>query len=126
MARVAITAGLILVAAALGGRLTVYSADGASHARAGSSVTALQARLAALGYLAPAAVSGRMDEATCQAVLAFQGWEGLSRDGVVGPATRARLAAARRPEAGPGQGPRIEINLTRQVALWFAGGGSCA
>jgi lipoprotein-anchoring transpeptidase ErfK/SrfK len=121
MARVPITAVIALVVIALGGHLEAGAAAGEAHPQGVSSVTALQARLAALGYLAPAGVSGRMDESTRQAVLAFQGWEGLGRDGVVGPATRARLVWARRPGAGSGRGSRIEINVARQVALLVRG-----
>ncbi len=111
--RVATTAVLALAVAALSiGRPPPAQASGTA-----SSVTAVQARLAELGYLAPTAVSGRMDQATRQAVLGFQAWEGLQRDAVVGPATRTRLATAGRPEAGPGPRSRIEIDLSRQVAL---------
>jgi lipoprotein-anchoring transpeptidase ErfK/SrfK len=99
----------------IGGVPTAQAAVGAP------SATAVQGRLAALGYLPATAVSGRMDEATRQAVLAFQAWEGLGRDGVVGPGTRARLAIARRPEAGPGPRSRIEIDVSRQVALLVRG-----
>lgn len=105
--------------------IAALSLDGppaAQAARTAPSVTAVQARLATLGYLAPTAVSGRMDEATRQAVLGFQAWEGLRRDGVAGPATRARLATARRPKARRGPGSRIEIDLSRQVALLIHGG----
>ena len=82
-----------------------------------SGVAAIQARLAALRYLAPNAVSGTIDGPTRQSLLAFQGWEGLPRNGIAGPATRARLAAARVPKAGLGIGPRIEVHVDRQVAL---------
>jgi lipoprotein-anchoring transpeptidase ErfK/SrfK len=119
MARVATTALLALTLIALAG--PPEPAAAAPRPRAVSSVTALQARLAELGYLAPAAVSGKMGEPTRQAVRAFQSWEGLSRDGVAGPATRARLASARRPEPGPGRGLRIEIDLSRQAALLVRG-----
>jgi hypothetical protein len=88
---------------------------------AGLNIEGVQARLVALGYLPAPEVSGRMDGATRQAVLAFQGWEGLPRDGVVGPATRARVAIAHRPDARPGRGSRIEIDLSRQVALLVRG-----
>ena len=108
--RFATTALLALAIAGL-------SVDAAQAADAASSVAATQDRLVALGYLAPTAVSGEMNETTRQAVLAFQAWEGLRRDGVVGPATRARLLTAHRPQAGRGASSRIEIDLSRQVAL---------
>ena len=81
----------------------------------------MQARLAALGYLARTAVTGKMDDATRQAVVAFQAWEGLERTGLVDTPTRALLPTAGRPVAPPGLGSRIEVDLTRQVALLARG-----
>ena len=65
----------------------------------------------------PGAVDGKDGYRTQQAVIAFQAWEGLGRDGVVGPVTTAALnagegAEAERPGAVeadrglPGQGRR--------------------
>lgn len=105
---------LALAAHAIGG-------PAAAEASSASNLTTLQERLAALGYLPPTRVSGRMDEATRQAIVAFQGWAGLTRDGMLGSATRARLAGARRPEAGPRRGSRIEVYVGRQVALLVRG-----
>jgi lipoprotein-anchoring transpeptidase ErfK/SrfK len=101
--------------------LVIGGSPPAQAAVAAPSVTAVQTRLVALGYLSTTAVSGRMADATRQAVLAFQAWEGLQRDGVVGPVTRARLATARRPEAGSGARSRIVIDVGRQVALLVRG-----
>ncbi len=55
------------------------------------SIRSLQERLAELKYLPKSAVDGVDGYRTQQAVLAFQSWRGLDRDGVVGPATKAAL-----------------------------------
>jgi lipoprotein-anchoring transpeptidase ErfK/SrfK len=87
----------------------------------GAAVTgtrAVQQRLAKLHYLPRSAVDGRNGYRTQQAVIAFQAWEGLARDGIVGPITRAALAEARRPRpraSGPSQ--RIEVFRDKGVAL---------
>ncbi len=82
-------------------------------------VRAAQERLAALGYLLPGDVDGQDGPATQAAVLAFQKWEGLDRDGQIGPQTLGRLAKATRPTPrtrGPA-GRRTEVLLDRQVTL---------
>ena len=59
---------------------------------------AVQTKLAQLGYLPDDAVTGKWDYRTQQAVLAFQSWEGLTRDGDRrAQMTRERLDAAGRP-----------------------------
>ena len=89
----------------------------------GSDVTALQQRLAALKYDVPGA-DGHFGAATQQAVLAFQKVEGLSRDGVAGPTTLAKLQAAGVP--GPmvpnGGATRVEVDVARQVLFFYQGG----
>jgi lipoprotein-anchoring transpeptidase ErfK/SrfK len=87
------------------------------------STRQLQARLADLQYLPRSAVDGVQGYRTQQAVIAFQSWEGLERDGVVGPATTAALAKAKapRPQAG-GPSKRIEVYRDRGVALLIAHG----
>jgi endonuclease YncB( thermonuclease family) len=83
----------------------------------------VQKRLVALGYLPAGHVNGSMDYRTTQAVMAFQGWSGLARDGAVGPATRKALARAERPEASQrGGGRHVEIHIGRQVLLMVEGG----
>jgi L,D-transpeptidase catalytic domain/Sporulation and spore germination/Putative peptidoglycan binding domain len=78
----------------------------------------LQQRLADLGFLAKDHVDGRPGPETTFAVIAFQKWTGLARDGVIGPATTSALATARRPvPIGSGSGRRIEVLLDRQLAL---------
>ena len=89
----------------------------------GSSVRALQTRLAELKYLPNRAVDGEAGYQTTQAVIAFQSWRGLERDGVVGPQTRAALARASvpKPEAN-GPSKRIEVYREKGVALLISGG----
>jgi L,D-transpeptidase catalytic domain/Putative peptidoglycan binding domain/Sporulation and spore germination len=84
---------------------------------------AVQTRLAQLGYLPKGAVDGVAGYQTQQAVIAFQSWEGLARDGVVGPATSAGLESARRPKPRRG-GPRerIEVHRAQGVTLLVKGG----
>lgn len=81
----------------------------------GAHVTRLQQRLAALRYDV-GTVDGIFGNDTLHAVYAFQKVQGIGVDGVVGPATWARLAAPRVPR------PRhivrsaaVEVNLTTRV-----------
>jgi lipoprotein-anchoring transpeptidase ErfK/SrfK len=81
-------------------------------------VAAVQKRLAELSYLPRDAASGAWDYRTRQAVLAFQSWEGLTRDGIVGPQTLAALQVAGRPQPGRSdEARRIEVHRARGVAL---------
>ena len=84
-----------------------------------NQVRAAQQRLAALGYLLSNQVDGKDGPATQSAVLAFQKWEGLSRDGRLGPQTLGRLQTAKRPTARTRAqaGRRAEVLIDRQVAL---------
>jgi lipoprotein-anchoring transpeptidase ErfK/SrfK len=78
-----------------------------------------QRKLATLGFLLPSNVDGKNGPQTQTAVLAFQKWEGLGRDGALGPKTLAALATAKHPvpvTKGP-PGKRAEVLLDRQVAL---------
>ena len=79
----------------------------------------VQTKLAALGYLPTSAVNGSYDYRTMQAVLAFQAWSGLQRDGVVGPMTLAKLETAGRPLAldRTSKGRRVEIYRAQGVVL---------
>jgi L,D-transpeptidase catalytic domain/Putative peptidoglycan binding domain/Sporulation and spore germination len=79
---------------------------------------ALQQRLAELGFLDPAGVDGREGPRTRAAVLGFQKWQRLARDGAAGPATRQALATAVPPTPRlTGGGTRAEVLLDRQVTL---------
>ena len=78
----------------------------------------IQDRLADLGYLPRKAVDGVYGYRTEQAVMALQAWEGIDRDGIAGPMTRAALADARRPRPRPAKAPRrIEVYREKGVAL---------
>ena len=86
-----------------------------------ASTAEVEHKLAELGYLDPSEDDGREDDATFNAVMAFQKWEGLARDGDVGPQTTAALASATRPTprtSGPG-GTRVEVLLDRQLTLFI-------
>lgn len=83
----------------------------------------LQQLLADLGFMDPSGVSGSVDTQTQTAVLGFQKWAGLPRDGLLTTATVGALERARRPEpARRGPGARIEVQLGRQVALLIRNG----
>jgi hypothetical protein len=77
----------------------------------------LQEKLISLGYLPRGSATGHYGAMTTNAVLAFQGWEGLDRDGSAGPKTYARVAKAARPRPSPGSGRRLEVYLRSQVVL---------
>jgi peptidoglycan hydrolase-like protein with peptidoglycan-binding domain len=82
----------------------------------GVKVTALQQRLAALGYWLGKA-DGSFGSLTQQAVYALQKAAGLGRDGVVGPKTQKALDRGVRPKATSRSGHVIEINLKRQLLM---------
>jgi len=68
-------------------------------------------------------VDGIFGGQTQAAVIAFQKWKGLVRDGIPGPRTRAALSRARRPKPlTEGPGTRVEILLDRQVLLFIRNG----
>jgi hypothetical protein len=84
-----------------------------------AGLLAAQRKLAALAFLLPADVDGQNGPQTQTAVLAFQKWAGLTRDGVLGPQTLTALSTAQHPQPitkGP-PGKRAEVLLDRQVAL---------
>jgi peptidoglycan hydrolase-like protein with peptidoglycan-binding domain len=84
----------------------------------GASVAALQTLLADAGYLPWTAVGGAYDYRTTQAVMAFEGWSRITRDGVARRAVLRRLGDARRPRPWTRyHGRRIEVHVDRQVAL---------
>lgn len=81
----------------------------------------LQQRLSDLGYwIGP--VDGGFGLLTEQAVMAFQGWEEITRDGVVGPETRATLADATRPSPNGDHANMLQIDEYRGVMLAVEGG----
>jgi N-acetylmuramoyl-L-alanine amidase len=88
----------------------------------GRAVASLQRRLVTLGYLGRGAVDGSFGDETRYAVVAFQGWEQIERDGVVGPETRRALKGAEPPQPWLRLPRALEIDLTRQVLLVVEGG----
>jgi len=92
------------------------AAAGAGSGMSAGQVEALNARLAALSYLPASDVSSSYTTATSFAVVAFQKQAGITRDGVAGPETLARLKQASRPRpAFSGPGRRVEVSLARQL-----------
>ena len=103
------------------GRAAAGRAADADRAADRLDARACERKLAELGYLDPSEVDGRESQATFNAVMAFQKWEGLGRDGDVGPQTTAALAKATRPTPrtkGPA-GARVEVLLDRQLTLFI-------
>ncbi|PTL58730.1 L,D-transpeptidase family protein [Paraconexibacter algicola] len=83
----------------------------------------IQQRLADLRFLPQDAVDGLNGYRTTQAVMAFQAWHGLQRDGVAGPMTQAKLAKAGVPQPRLGGPPRrIEVFRDKGVILLVSGG----
>ncbi|MFO7572074.1 MAG: L,D-transpeptidase family protein [Gaiellaceae bacterium] len=82
------------------------------------SVRGVQLRLWGIGFLDRADVTGSLDYRTTQALLAFQGWEGLAKTGTITGRTQVALFKATRPKPrSRGPGRRIEIHRDRGVLL---------
>jgi lipoprotein-anchoring transpeptidase ErfK/SrfK len=87
----------------------------------GPGVATLQRRLRDLGYwVGP--VDGVFGELLQQAVYAFQKYEGLKVDGLVGTTTRRALLVASRPVPRSGGGHLLEVDKTRQLLFVVRGG----
>jgi lipoprotein-anchoring transpeptidase ErfK/SrfK len=100
----------------------VEPAAAAAPAPVRATTRAVQARLADLGFLAPDGVDGQPGPRTASALVAFQKWEGLARDGAAGTRTRTALATATRPvPITAGAGRRFEVLLDRQLVLAIDG-----
>ncbi len=90
----------------------------------GPGVRAMQEDLARLSYLAPRFVTGSFDAATWQAVVGFQGYSRLERNGVATALTVASLMRAERPQARHVDGAaHVEVDLDRQVMMLVHGSG---
>jgi N-acetylmuramoyl-L-alanine amidase len=88
----------------------------------GADVKALQNRLISLRYIDVRSATGVFDSGTHHAVVAFQKLHRLTRDGIVGPITRSKLAAPTIPKPRvPRSGGYYEVDLTRQVLFGFSG-----
>jgi len=82
------------------------------------SLRATQRLLADLGFMAPTGVTGREGDETSTAILAFEKWKGLRRDGVLDKDVTSALLLTTRPSPSRSRlGRRVEIHLGRQVAL---------
>jgi N-acetylmuramoyl-L-alanine amidase len=88
----------------------------------GADVLALERRLAGLHYDV-GRVDSVFDNSTFHGVIAFQKVNGLGRDGVVGPRTRAKLARPAAPRVIVRRSSSsLEINLSRQVMIYARAG----
>ena len=92
----------------------------------GRDVRVLQNDLVERGFMARADVNGSYDYATEQAVVAVQGVNGITRDGIASAAVRALAAGAPRPKALRGGPAHVEISLSKQVMLLVRKGGVVA
>jgi L,D-transpeptidase catalytic domain/Putative peptidoglycan binding domain/Sporulation and spore germination len=82
------------------------------------TVRGVQFRLWTLGFLDRSSVTGRFDYLTEQALIAFQGWHGLSRTGTVTGETQVMLFRASPPRPYTHRpGRRVEIHRNRGVML---------
>jgi len=87
------------------------------------TIADVQRRLVALRYLPSSAVTGKSDYRTSQAVMAFQAWNGLPRDGVAGVQTRTKLLSASVPHPRAGSyGHHVEVYRSLGVVLCVDGG----
>jgi putative cell wall-binding protein len=93
-----------------------------SQGSSGAEVLWIEQRLTDLSYR-PGPIDGVYDKRTYQAVLAFQKWEGLARDGVVGVNVWSRIVVAGRPTPSKGgSGTWLEVNKAKQVLLYVQDG----
>lgn len=93
----------------------------------GAEVESLEGQLQHLGYR-PGDLDGVYDASTASAVMAFQKHEGLGRDGAAGPETRGKIFAGAT-GAGPqvvGSGPRLEVDIARQIMFVTLADGTTA
>jgi len=118
---------LVLAAAPAAGALAVpatatsRSAEILELGASGPAVRAVQRALARVTFLPRSGVDGRFGWQTWHAAVAFQGWNALARDGIVGLRTRAALARSRRPTPwSRRQG--YEVHVAEQVLLMVRGG----
>ncbi len=95
----------------------------ASNTASAGKIMWVEQRLKELSYL-PGTVDGVYDYKTRGAVVAFEKWEGLSRDGVIGTTVYSRLQTASRPKPSKvgTTNPWIEVNKTKQVLLFCKDG----
>jgi len=88
----------------------------------GAEVKWLEQRLTDLSYR-PGPVDGTFDKKTYNAVIAFQKWEGLTRNGEVTKSVWQELLGASRPQPTRGlTGTWVEVDKPRQVLLYCVNG----
>ena len=89
---------------------------------AGADVRSLNQRLFTLHFL-PGPGSSEYTTTTSDAVIALQKWAGIIRDGTVGPQTQKAIARATAPmPLLQRAGRRVEISISKQLALEVSGG----
>jgi peptidoglycan hydrolase-like protein with peptidoglycan-binding domain len=95
----------------------------ASNTASAGKIMWVEQRLKELSYV-PGKVDGVFDYKTRGAVIAFEKWEGLSRDGVIGSTVFKRLQTATRPKPSKNgaTNPWIEVNKAKQVLLFCENG----
>ena len=81
------------------------------------TMAAVQRRLVQLKYLPAGAVTGKADYRTSQALMAFQAWNGLSRDGAAGVQTRKKLASASVPKPRPAGASGHYLQVFRSLGV---------
>ncbi len=87
----------------------------------GPEVRRTQQELSDMGYwIGP--IDGVYGHLTEQAVVAFQKVNGLTRDGIVGPAVRAAMDDPRQPQARSSSGYWVEVDEARQVLKFVQDG----
>ncbi len=80
----------------------------------------VQRCLVHLKYLPPDAVTGRLDYRTEQALMAFQAWTGLVRDGIDGAKTRNALEMAHAPRPRPESASGHYAEVFRSLGVLLA------
>ena len=107
------TAAVLATAAPASGATTTAVTPASSS----NVVKALQDKLIRLKYLQPGLATGNYGNRTLQAVMAFQGWVGLPRDGIAGSATYRALAHAKTPVSWGHNRKHMEVHKAQQVLL---------
>jgi peptidoglycan hydrolase-like protein with peptidoglycan-binding domain len=108
-------AAVLTLAVPASANASVKTLSSGSH---GDAVAVLQTYLADQTFLPWTSVTGNYDYRTSQAVMAFQGWNGLTRTGTADVKTLKRLARGRRPKPWRKyRGRRVEVHIRAQVAL---------
>ena len=87
------------------------------------TVRQTQQLLVDLGFMDRSGLTGVIDAQTSTAVLGFEKWAGLSRDGILSAPVVDAITRATRPEpAVRARGRRIEVQVGRQLALLIENG----